>query len=229
MKENLKRYRWLLAILSVICIIMNIVLLIRSGYILDEHPGTPVRITQFNLYCNWIALLLGLFMLVSSLILLRKRRHKITTIILSIFFACGLIFNVIALIDHLVLSYKLETTTIASAEVEYTNAITLQEMQSTISSDDTAIIYIGRPSCPDCMKSKKALENLFKQSEGNILYYDTTQDRYDNDKQMNEVLDSVGVTEIPVIIQVKQGVVQTLISGDNFLKDAANLFEEIDR
>lgn len=229
MKENAKKCRWLLVVLSVICIIINIALLVGSGYMLDEHPGTPVRITKFNLYCNWIALLLGLVMLIFSLILLRKRRHKITMIIFSVFFACGLIFNAIALIDHVVLYYKLETTTIASAEVKYTSAITLQEMQSAIRSDDTAIIYIGRPSCPDCMKNQKALEKLFKQSKENILYYNTTKDRYDNNEQMNEVLGSVGVTEIPTIIQVRQGVVQTLISGDNFLKDAAHLFQEIDR
>lgn len=49
--------------------------------------------------------------------------------------------------------------------------ITYEELQKELKSDNSFILYIGRPDCGDCKEFYPILENYIKENEGTYVYY----------------------------------------------------------
>lgn len=51
------------------------------------------------------------------------------------------------------------------------NSINPKEVESVVTDKKDEIIYIGRPSCPDCKKFKPELEKVLKDKHKSIYYF----------------------------------------------------------
>lgn len=97
--------------------------------------------------------------------------------------------------------------------------ISLSEFESYINYPEKGIeyIYIGRDSCPTCNTFYPVLSKIVQQDDLDIVYYNTEQDRIDNPEEMYKLLESIGVDEVPSILQISDGD-KIVYSDDEFLE-----------
>ncbi|WP_157748884.1 hypothetical protein [Enterococcus faecium] len=74
-------------------------------------------------------------------------------------------------------------------------------------------IYIGRKTCPDCVSLiNQTTKVLNDEKQSKVYYFDTDQQR--NDKNFDEVTDSLNIGFVPVILKIKDGNITQLTAED---------------
>ena len=91
-----------------------------------------------------------------------------------------------------------EKKVIGMVEVESTI-----ELQNFLDNKKTAIIYFGRPTCPECQEILPHLEGFVEKNELYLSYYNTDNRR--SDETFSETLDIYGVFNVPYIVKVSKG------------------------
>ncbi|MBU3076063.1 thioredoxin family protein [Clostridium estertheticum] len=93
------------------------------------------------------------------------------------------------------------------------NSINQKEIQSIVTAKKDAIIYIGRPSCPDCKKFKPELEKVLKDNHSSIYYFNI--ESTGKQKQLiREYLKGLGIDYIPIVIVIENGKVKEYLKGE---------------
>ncbi len=91
--------------------------------------------------------------------------------------------------------------------------ISLSTLQEIIESEEDAIIYVGRESCPSCQEFYPQLEELVCSVNKVICYYNTEQDRIERKNKMLEMLEQISVFTVPSLVVKKDNVYHVFDEG----------------
>ena len=130
------------------------------------------------------------------------------------------------LVNEYYFAYKVRTyfnpETVQSTMIE----IDLQQLEDLQNNDETTMIYFGRPSCAHCSEIKPNLDILVNNSHSMVYYYNTEQDRDNNQNEMQAVLDTYGVAAVPaLVVWADAGETQEIY----FNEDIVDYFLDTDR
>lgn len=85
------------------------------------------------------------------------------------------------------------------------NQIHLDDLQDIIAREKNAVVYIGSEDCPDCKEIVSKLELYLYKNRISMLSYNAAEDRDSNFVKLEEVLDQLGVKEIPAVLEIEHG------------------------
>ena len=130
------------------------------------------------------------------------------------------------LVNEYYFAYKVRTyfnpETVQSTMIE----IDLQQLEDLQNNDETTMIYFGRPSCAHCSEIKPNLDILVNNSHSMVYYYNTEQDRDNNQNEMQAVRDTYGVAAVPaLVVWADAGETQEIY----FNEDIVDYFLDTDR
>lgn len=97
--------------------------------------------------------------------------------------------------------------------------ISLDEFQKLIEEkkSDKKYVYVGRTDCPSCETIYQVLCEITKKYELSISYYNTIQDRKKNPEIMYPFLEKIGIQTVPVIVEIENGGITQIFSGEEFI------------
>ena len=157
----------------------------------------------------WIAIALVLIMLVISLCVvfaIRGMKKNTYSFIYCNECGCSCIQYFLIYFHPPVLRYILF--------ISY-HKISLSDLNQIREQKETGLIYIGRDGCRYCDSIYPNLEIFTATQKTEIKYYNTNTDRETNKAEMDKVLNKYGVTQIPVILSVENGIVtQSLLYNE---------------
>ena len=82
--------------------------------------------------------------------------------------------------------------------------VTKETFQKRISDKESFWIYVGRPNCPDCQKYYPNLVEYLENQNLTIGYFNTRV-KTSKKAEMIEMLEKLGVDEVPAIIEFNKG------------------------
>lgn len=80
-----------------------------------------------------------------------------------------------------------------------------QEIQNYKKDKENMWVYIGRPTCEECKRFTPILQEVIKENNETIYYYNTDKAREANEEEMINVLKKLEVKIVPTIIHLKNG------------------------
>ena len=89
-----------------------------------------------------------------------------------------------------------------------------EDVKSLIREEETCWVYVGRPSCPDCVKIFPKLKS-FLEDEGKSIFYYNTECKASEKKKERAYYNSLGVMSVPSIIKIEKGSVKNIYNIDN--------------
>lgn len=91
-----------------------------------------------------------------------------------------------------------------------------QTLVDVLESSETLWIYIGRPSCPDCIAFYPVLLEKVQISNKSILYYNT-ECKASAKAEMSSFVKKLGIKEIPSVLKIenKQITVYNMLDSDD--------------
>lgn len=69
-----------------------------------------------------------------------------------------------------------------------------------LNSNKLNVVYIGRPTCPDCAEFQPILEEKVKGNNLKVYYYNTDDAKKNNMKDFNKIKDELNIKYVPVLI-----------------------------
>ncbi|MHC5253097.1 thioredoxin family protein [Listeria kieliensis] len=85
------------------------------------------------------------------------------------------------------------------------------------------VVYIGRPTCPDCQAFQPILQEVLKENNwGKLDYYNTDRASETNRKAMISALKQVKVDSVPTLIAFKNGKIIDIFHGNDSKKELTN-------
>lgn len=90
--------------------------------------------------------------------------------------------------------------------------VSKQELNKMIESKQTFCVYVGRPNCPDCQEFYPDFEKSIHDN-GIKIYYFNTKVKVSKKSEMREYVKSLGINEIPAILEVNEGNIVTIYDG----------------
>lgn len=78
--------------------------------------------------------------------------------------------------------------------------INSNEYDEIIANDENKIIYIGRPTCPECAEIQPILENIIEEVGVKVYYYNTENAKKDDMDSFNNIKESYNIQYVPVLI-----------------------------
>lgn len=66
-------------------------------------------------------------------------------------------------------------------------------------------VYIGRPTCEECDRFSPVLEEVLKENDKSIYYYNTDDAVKEGEQEMIDMLDKLEVNLVPTLIYLKEG------------------------
>ena len=90
--------------------------------------------------------------------------------------------------------------------------ISRDELEALIADEDYNLVYVGRPSCPDCQEFYPSFEQWVHESGKTVFYYNT-QTKASGKQEMREYIVGLGIEEIPSILVLERGEVSSVICG----------------
>ncbi|MFI8496722.1 thioredoxin family protein [Peribacillus butanolivorans] len=101
-----------------------------------------------------------------------------------------------------------------------------QKFEKYIKEKENIWVYIGRPTCDECDRFSPVLKEVLKENNKQIYYYNTDKARKENEQEMVNQLNKLGVKTVPTMINFKNGKVintvvgyQDKVSLEKLLKD----------
>lgn len=90
-------------------------------------------------------------------------------------------------------------------------------------------IYFGRPTYPNCEQFKLLLEEVVKEENKQVYYFDIDYFRNNsiiNDNELNEIFEKYSINEIPAIIKLKDDLLDGLFSGNILNEEKTDKIKE---
>lgn len=88
-----------------------------------------------------------------------------------------------------------------------------QKLEKYIKEKENIWVYIGRPTCDECKRFSPVLKEFLKENNKQIYYYNTDKERKENEQEMINQLNKLGVKTVPTMINLKKGKVINTIVG----------------
>lgn len=93
-------------------------------------------------------------------------------------------------------------------------SISKEELRGMIDSKRSFYVYVGRPNCPDCQEFYPKLKKRVY-SHRITIYYFNTKVKVSKKQEMKDFVNSMGINEIPAIIEVDKGEIIRVYDGQN--------------
>ncbi len=134
--------------------------------------------------------------------------------IVAVFFALILVGIGCAIArDDTTSSNETRTTTAPTGEMTEINN---EQLTAILDDGTSAVVYIGRPTCPHCQAFRPILDQAVASQNAKILYYNTDAARAENAETLGALMKRVGVTNVPTVVHIANGaVVDTLETYDD--------------
>jgi len=89
-------------------------------------------------------------------------------------------------------------------------------------------VYIGRPTCPNCVEFEPTLEETLRYLDQELRYYqvDLAFEGPESEMTVSEIMDELEVTGVPRIVYIENGEVIDGLSGNREKEDVISFFEE---
>ena len=94
---------------------------------------------------------------------------------------------------------------------------------------ETALIYIEREGCPDCISTSRIISYLSKDYGVSIYKYNTIHDREKNSKKLDEILTLYNVELVPSVIIIQDGKHIKTLSGGDIEKELTSFLIEMSK
>ncbi|PQF23602.1 thioredoxin family protein [Enterococcus mundtii] len=95
-----------------------------------------------------------------------------------------------------------------SKPLEPKNTLTLisnSQLQAMVDKKEDAIIYFGRPTCPQCQEFEPLLRKTLAKNKTSIYYYNTDEARKDNSDTLSNFSAKLDVDTVPTVIKLSKG------------------------
>ncbi|WP_124065043.1 thioredoxin family protein [Clostridium sp. E02] len=79
----------------------------------------------------------------------------------------------------------------------------IQELSDIVQSSNSAYIYFGRPTCPDCSDFIPILEKELQLAKTNVYYFNT--DRFNKEPEYENVIKTFQIIWIPALYETESG------------------------
>ncbi len=76
------------------------------------------------------------------------------------------------------------------------------------------LVYIGRPSCNQCVDAEKIIKNIMSDQPVRVYYYNTEKDRKNNREEMIDLLNNYSVYYVPAILFFVDGRLDRILYYD---------------
>lgn len=86
-------------------------------------------------------------------------------------------------------------------------------------------VYMGRPTCPMCREFEPVLDEALAYLGMSLNYFQTDQARVDDEAQMLLLLETLGITGIPIIVYIENGELRDFLMGMHEMEDVIDFFE----
>ena len=96
-------------------------------------------------------------------------------------------------------------------------------------SDEGSFVYIGRPTCPHCVEFEPTLEETLEYLGQELRYFQIDLAREEDDESemtMAEIMDELGVTGVPRIVYIENGLVIDSLSGNQPKNNVISFFDD---
>ncbi|MRI73293.1 thioredoxin family protein [Enterococcus mundtii] len=91
--------------------------------------------------------------------------------------------------------------------------ITSEELQNKLNMHEDIMVYIGRPTCPDCHEFEPVLRNVLNDASEKIFYYNTDEARKIDSKKLDDIAENLSIDAVPTLIKISDGEVIYKKSG----------------
>lgn len=103
--------------------------------------------------------------------------------------------------------------------------ISREQLEREFAAKSDFFLYVGRPTCPDCEEFYPVLEEIVS-AGGQRIYYYNTEVKASGKRKMRAYVKSLGIDEIPMILQVENGEIAARYNGQKD-KDIEDFSREI--
>lgn len=86
-------------------------------------------------------------------------------------------------------------------------------------------VYFGRATCPLCQEFEPILDEALQQLEMPLMHFETDLARAEDEDAMLALLETLGVTAIPVVVYLENGQIQDFLLGVYELDAVVAFFE----
>lgn len=198
---------------------VNFRLLIRSGFVRDEHTvvNDPGRFLWFSLFA------LILVIVLSAAELLKRRVKPGVWSAAAVLLCCGLL-----VFSYMVFGQVRERyDEIEGVSLPESRKLMLEELESLKDQNMSGVLYIGKDGCPACETAYPQLAQVVAQYDLDWMEYDTSADRESARDQTLTVPDELNVRKVPAVLLLRDGAVVMQGEGEALAKQLkAFLVEE---
>lgn len=203
-----------IGLISLILLVYNSVIIYQNGILIDELPQIDTLYRNY-FFLNWIALVavyLGFFCCV-----LKYTKIQWKKVLMGLSIGFLLIGGTASFF-----MYKNQPN-FAYATHDRLVVIEWKQVETLMETDSTSFIYVGRPTCPSCRAFQPDLVKALENNEQRIYYYNIQTEKEENPEALSGHMEKLGVTEIPVIVEVKKGTETQVYGALEFLTKFMNL------
>lgn len=103
--------------------------------------------------------------------------------------------------------------------------VSREQLEREFAAKSDFFLYVGRPTCPDCEAFYPVLEEIVSAGSQRIYYYNT-EVKASGKRKMRAYVKSLGIDEIPMVLQVEHGEITARYNGQKD-KDIEDFSKEI--
>ncbi|PGT89972.1 thioredoxin family protein [Bacillus thuringiensis] len=90
------------------------------------------------------------------------------------------------------------------------NKITVGDFKNVLRAGEKQVVYIGRPTCPNCVVYRPIQDKALKDLDMKITYFNTDEGRKEDAESMKQVMETLNVEGVPTLALVNNGKVEEL-------------------
>ncbi len=103
--------------------------------------------------------------------------------------------------------------------------VSREQINDMLAAESSFFLYVGRPTCPDCEAFYPELEEILSARSQRVFYYNTAV-KASGKRDMKAYVESLGIDEIPAILQVENGEIAARYNGQS-KKDVEDFSREL--
>ena len=80
------------------------------------------------------------------------------------------------------------------------NTINSKEYNDIVEDGESKLVYVGRPTCPECAEFQPVLEEVVEEEKINVYYYNTDEAKKKSMDEFNVIKENLNIKYVPVLI-----------------------------
>lgn len=83
--------------------------------------------------------------------------------------------------------------------------VTNEEVSALLENGESGFLYVGRPTCPVCLKFMPKLEEASERTGQTVYYYNTDEGREEDEEKLGSLLDQLKIESVPALLYIENG------------------------